>query len=327
MTKIAVIGAGIAGLACAKSLRNHGFIPTLFDKSRGFGGRICTKRTEVGRFDHGAQYITARDAAFQAVVAQLRAENAIGEWNGRFGLYEKGRFQETEVTATRWVGVPRMSVIGRHLAADLDCVLSHRIIAMNRKKDGWHLDTDAQTRLGPFEMVVVTCPGPQAAELIPGESFLSDVAHSLQYAPCWAAMCSYPTRLQIRYDGFHLNDSLLSWACRDNSKPGRAPGERWVLHANPDWSRQNLELDSSDVKRQMLEFFKRFDANEPSQIRLHRWRFALSSQRQAEPALFDEQSAIGLCGDALSAPKVEGAWLSGQQMADRIIGLFGASRK
>ncbi|MEE2755579.1 MAG: FAD-dependent oxidoreductase [Myxococcota bacterium] len=319
MAEIAIVGSGIAGLACARTLLDRGLSPTLFDKSRGFGGRICTKRTDSGRFDHGAQYITARDPKFESVIDTLRAAKAVTAWDGRFGIYDGGQFQDTELTTTRWVGTPRMSAIGRTLSGGLTCHLSHRIVAMRQTRDGWYLDADGRHNIGPYDMVIVTCPGPQAAALLPAHSALHSVANQLQYFPCWAAMCSYTDPVALDYDGFHLKDSILSWACRDSSKPGRAPGERWVLHADPNWSKNNLELDATDAERVLTGFFRELCNTDPSHVYLHRWRYALSVEIDGQSALFDQKTGLGLCGDALSTPKVEGAWLSGQHMAELIL--------
>jgi monoamine oxidase len=56
---IAIIGAGIAGLAAANFLHKAAHVIHLFDKSRGSGGRMSSKRSDVGQLDLGAQYFTA----------------------------------------------------------------------------------------------------------------------------------------------------------------------------------------------------------------------------------------------------------------------------
>ena len=67
MTKprhIAVIGAGIAGIACARTLVQAGHRTSVFEKSAGLGGRMATRSSPFGGFDHGAQYFTVRDPRF-----------------------------------------------------------------------------------------------------------------------------------------------------------------------------------------------------------------------------------------------------------------------
>ena len=61
---IAIVGAGIAGIACARTLVQAGHQVTLFEKSATVGGRMATRDTPFGSFDYGAQYFTARDARF-----------------------------------------------------------------------------------------------------------------------------------------------------------------------------------------------------------------------------------------------------------------------
>ena len=78
MPTVAVIGAGISGLVCARTLRDHGYPVTVFEKSRGVGGRMATRRTDDGfQFDHGAQYFTARDRRFRRYVNSWIADGIV----------------------------------------------------------------------------------------------------------------------------------------------------------------------------------------------------------------------------------------------------------
>ncbi|MEO0944486.1 MAG: FAD-dependent oxidoreductase, partial [Pseudomonadota bacterium] len=81
MTDIVIIGAGMAGIACARSLRAAGVPVRLIDKGRGIGGRVATRRAEVAdalvTFDHGAQYLDQSEAAAQ--IAAL-VPGAVDHW-------------------------------------------------------------------------------------------------------------------------------------------------------------------------------------------------------------------------------------------------------
>ena len=51
MEKVAIIGAGISGLALANKLKNH-FEVVVFEKSRGYGGRVATRRSGAVSYTH-----------------------------------------------------------------------------------------------------------------------------------------------------------------------------------------------------------------------------------------------------------------------------------
>ena len=57
MPSVAIIGAGMSGLAAARVLSDAGYAVTIFEKSRGVGGRAATRRRAGFIYDHGAQYI------------------------------------------------------------------------------------------------------------------------------------------------------------------------------------------------------------------------------------------------------------------------------
>ena len=82
--EILIIGAGMAGLSCAEHLTRAGRTVALIDKGRGPGGRMAARRVDIEgetvRFDHGAQYFTARDAAFHAAVAEWETAGAAARW-------------------------------------------------------------------------------------------------------------------------------------------------------------------------------------------------------------------------------------------------------
>ena len=98
----AVIGAGIAGLSCARALAASGVHVTVFDKSRGSGGRMSTRRGEGWACDHGAQYFTARDPLFQAELARWQAAGVAARWQPRLTVFDAdGRRAERGAGGTR----------------------------------------------------------------------------------------------------------------------------------------------------------------------------------------------------------------------------------
>ncbi|MDP9086245.1 MAG: hypothetical protein M3N02_05710, partial [Pseudomonadota bacterium] len=112
-----------------------------------------------------------------------------------------------------------------------------------------------------------------------------------------------------------------AWAARNGSKPGRAPGEAWVVQAEGTWSNGHLEQPAEDIAQTMLKALTAIAGDTPlpalRHLSAHRWRYAMV--RSAEHgALWNKTLRLGACGDWLLGPRVELAWLSGRQLAESI---------
>src|SRR5207253_7051296 len=112
---IAIIGTGIAGLSAAQALRDTGYEVQLFDKSRGSGGRMSSKRSDAGALDMGAQYFTARDRRFVIEVQRWQANGWVAVWLPQLYNFHGGQLSPSPDEQIRWVGTPRMSAITRAL--------------------------------------------------------------------------------------------------------------------------------------------------------------------------------------------------------------------
>jgi len=318
---VAIVGAGIAGLVCARELATNGFNVVVFDKGRSPGGRTATRRAEPGfEFDHGAQYFTARDPRFQEVTSNWIQRNVVAEWRGRIVRHEGGVVTETS-PLPRYVGTPGMSAMAADFASELDVHSGIQIVRISRHTTGWALTTATQDVRGPFHTLVVTLPSPQAAVLLDGHPFAA-LAAAVPMTPCWAVMVAFDARIKVPWDGAFVHNSPLSWVARNSSKPGRnQQTDAWVLHANADWSMSHLEQSPENTATQLLDAFSDI-AGHPlpafRHLQAHRWRYSLGSDVTERKTLFDPESHLLVCGDWLSGGRVEGAFLSGLDAAQKI---------
>ncbi len=322
---VAVIGAGMSGLVCSRTLLDSGHRVRVFDKARGPGGRMATRRDGDLRFDHGAQYFTARDPRFRRAIEQWQSDGLVARWPGTLAVVRDGEIAFKDDSTERWVGVPGMNAICRRMAAGLDVRYGSRIAQLEHRDGRWQLETDDGADAGRFDAVVLSAPAPQTAALLAAPApDLAARAKDIEMAPCWAVMASYPHDLELGFDGAFVDASPLAWIARNSSKPGRPSGESWILHASPEWSREHLELDQ-DVAAQWLigalrEAVGR-DLPPPASLTGHRWRFALPVNPIPERCLFDPKLALVACGDWAGGPRVEGAFLSGCAAAQQLIEL------
>ncbi len=320
----AVLGAGLSGLVCARRLADHGWSVRVFDKGRGVGGRMSTRRAGSRHFDHGAQYFTVRDKRFEGSVESWRQSGLVSEWDGEIAVLGDESQRSKDRHTRRFVGVPGMNSICRHLAAGLDATLETRVTGLDRVDGRWLLASDSGAELGGYDSVVVSAPAPQSATLLAAPAAeMARRAAQVEMAPCWAVMASFPVPLRLGFDGAFVHGSALSWVARNNSKPGRPEGEAWLLHASPHWSRGHLELEKEAVAKLLLEAFRTVVGDldhDAAHIDAHRWRYALPTNPLTEPCLYDADLGLGACGDWCGGPRIEGAFLSGWAVADRLLG-------
>lgn len=310
---LAVIGAGLAGLSAATRARAAGGSVVVFDKGRGPGGRMSTRR--AGPFDHGAQYFTARGDRFRAAVQAWREAGWVERWSARLAVRDADGLRPAPSDEPRFVGTPGMNAPLAGLGAPLGVVYGARITRLARGPQGFTLFSD-EGPCASARRCVIALPAPQAAALLaPLAPALAARAQAVELAPCWAAMLSLPREAQVPFDGVFVKHGPLSWVARDSSKPGRPPGERWVVHAGPAWSRAHLEASPAEVLGRLRPAFAEalgVDLPAPTTAEAHRWRFALCPAPLEVGALTDpEHPGLAVAGDWCAGARVEGAFDSG----------------
>ena len=323
---IAVIGAGMAGLACGDALQQAGYLVTIFEKSRGPSGRASTRTGEGWQCDHGAQYFTVSDERFAAQVRKWQQAGVVAEWQGRIFETDGVQLTAKQADKVRYVGVPKNTAPARFLAGALEVELQHTVERIHLASGQWHVQTKEH---GPyqdsFDQLVLAIPSAQAEVLLAGVSdACQQLAASVRMHGCWALMGRYAQPLALPFDGLFVNAGPLSWVARDSSKPGRARmdaavPEVWLLHASPDWSEAHLEREDAAVAQEMIAAFVALGGQVPEAYSIHRWRYADSAQPLQQGFAWDSQLQLGLCGDWLNGGKVEGAWLSGHRLSQRLI--------
>lgn len=132
-------------------------------------------------------------------------------------------------------------------------------------------------------------------------------------------MLRYASRLDLPFDAVFVNKGPLRWIARNSSKPARVGEETWLLHAHADWSETHIEDTADSVAAVLLAAFAELGAPPPQAWTAHRWRYADTEPALELGCLWDADAGLGLCGDWLNGGKVQGAWLSGKTLGQRIV--------
>ncbi len=276
---VAVVGAGIAGVTVAHALALAGHPVHVFDKARGPGGRLATRRVEwvdrqghaaATRLDHGALGFTASSPAFQAFVDLALRAGCLAEWKPRLapGSLPLGG------AATLYVPAPDMPALCRHLLDGAPMSLSFAVDGLQRGPLGWQVHADGVRHASTFDAVVLALPPVQAAPLLnPHRLDWARHASTALMQPCWTLMgIADDPGPDSGWDLARPPSGPLAWALRNDARPGRAtvPGQaQWVAHARTGW--------------------------------------------------WDAAQGLGVCGDFLGGCGVEGAWLSAQTLCTAML--------
>lgn len=319
---IAVIGAGVAGLNAARTLHDQGHRVTVFDKSRGLGGRAATRRIGEIALDHGAQYFTADNPVFRRAVDAWCESGQVARWSARIAKIGPDGIVASPDERERFVGVPGMSALGRLLGAGLD-IRRQVCVGMPRYGAGhWLLDDDRGAGLGRYDALIIAVPAPQAATLLRSSTpSLAARADSVRHSPTWSVMLALQGDDGPSFDGLFFDDDVLAWAACNGSKPGRV-SNTWVLHATAAWSATHLSLDGTSIARQLIAAFCRHtgvDSTCVAHLSSHRWLYSLVERPLDVGALWDANRRLAACGDWCHGARIEGAYLSGLAAAGHLL--------
>jgi predicted NAD/FAD-dependent oxidoreductase len=333
--RIAVIGAGAAGASCAASLLSAGFDVVVFDKSRGVGGRMATRRahwtdtegrTRSAEFDHGAPHFDVSRPRFRAVVDRAAARGCVAPWRERvYAAFPAARIRH------RVVPVPNMPAFCGHLLDGVPLRLGHAVTRLHRMPDGWQLILADGGSAGRFDQVVVALPPVQAALLLAGHH--DDWANALaavRMAPCWTLM-AVTDDVDWPWDAAEPERGPLARVARSDRKPGRRSGDDtapastgWVAHATAAWSADHAEDDPASVRDALCAALERLlPGSQPRRWHhagVHRWRYATLAQAAAGgfECWWNAALGLGVCGDSFGDGTVEAAWCSGDELADTV---------
>lgn len=324
MASIAIIGAGMAGLSALQLLAAQGHEVTVFDKSRGSGGRMATKKVDDASWDMGAQFIRAHSAAFTAQLQQWQQYGWVEQWNITPWIADAKGLHPSPDTVLRFVGTPRMTGLSRSLLspAAVFCAATRITTAQRENGRHWWLDSDEGTTSGPFDALLISTPPQQAVPLLSAAPTLAAQCEQVEMLPCWTLLLTLPEAISSAPDAVFVKQGPLGWIARNNSKPGRDKKEAWVIQASHEWSREHTDAPREQVQQELLHaFFATLQQppQQPDTLWLHRWLYAIPANSLTLGALTDTRQQLAVCGDWCHGPSLEGAWLSGQQAAQALL--------
>ena len=295
---VVVVGAGIAGLSCARALTEGGANVRVVERGRVVGGRLASKRFGGRYADIGAAYFVADDPGFAAQVASWESRGLARPWTDTFRVYSGGGTKtggETSTGPMRWAAPGGLRSLATDLAEGLD-------VRLETTLDAVPADADA---------VVLAMPGPQAVRLDPPPAIVA-AANAQTWQPVIAAVLTYPSRQWGELHGAFVNDHpVLATICDDGDRRGDG-APVLVAHSTPALAAQHLDEPETAGPILAGAVGELLGLADRPEIHVHRWTYAQPGSADAPYAV---DGRVWLCGDAFGRPRVQTAWLSGRAVA------------
>lgn len=324
--RIAVIGAGMAGMACATTLAEAGIAVEAFEKNTTAGGRLSSRPVGGTVIDIGAQYATARGTAFRAVVDRMIETGAAAPWRPATRDIRLDDNEAIDRNDSWFVGRPEMSALVPALSLSGSLHNAWRVAKIARQPEGWFLTSATGEGAGPFAAVALTAPAPQTLEMIVGLDPVFETIADVGMSPCWTVASVFERPVHIDADVVRPSRGAFTWAARNGSKQDRDPAtEGWVIHGDPVWSLDHLEASPEMVSRALLDAFAEttgVSLPPTVAVKVHRWRYARVENPVGRSHLLGCDGTLGAAGDWCIGARVEAAFDSGralgQALADRL---------
>jgi len=316
--RVAVVGAGISGVAAATALRGHGIDVSVLDRGHRIGGRMASRTLRGtglpydGRVvDVGAAYLTASEPAFRSVVDSWLTRGLVREWTDTFHVSSPDGPQGVVTGPMRYAAPSGLRSLVEDLAADLPVVINPREVEnVDRDAEGVLVDDER------FDAVVLAMPGPQAVDLLaPDDPALAELTRQ-RWDPVLTVVAAYDERCWHQFDAMFVNDSAVLAFVADDGRRRGDDAPVLVAHSGSVLAAGHLD-DPASASGALLEALEHAvgATAKPTWFDVRRWSLAKPRWQQATSYSFD--GVVGLCGDVWGGvSRVETAWTSGHDLGN-----------
>ncbi|NRA46490.1 MAG: NAD(P)-binding protein [Oligoflexales bacterium] len=309
--KLAVIGAGVSACFFSYLQRKEAQKISLFEKSRGIGGRCSVRRhKDFGSFNLGAQFFTNKNPELKNHFKEISDCALIKKISGSVGYFGESGEGIQAKEHERYIGNPSMNSFLKFWSMGVDIKLSTHVSELNKSGDLWQIKTKDGQCFDGFDTCVLSIPSPQGICFWQQHSKIP-FPETKMY-PCLALML-ITDDMPIEWHNAFMKDPVLSWYASQSCEHGL----KWTVHANARWSAQHLGADAEWIQSEILsQLFKRLGHHPKLRYaQLHRWRYASSESSADRNFLWDSDSRLAYIGDWLAGGRVEGAMESAAALA------------
>ena len=306
-----IVGAGIAGASCAGTLAAAGWEVDVFDKARGAGGRLSTRRLEQGWATMGSPFISARRDPFRSQLRDWVRQGWLAPVRGDVLFGRANKSWARAPLQNHYTPLIEPSQIVRQLLGNARLHTDSRVATIQPRTI---ILENGQTR-GDYDCVICSVPVPQAVPLLVALPRLHERLGEVRFRPVWSFLMRWeggPEADVIKFD-----DHLIDLAVR---QPSGGDG-LWAVHSSHEFAETYLEASAMEAStRAASAVMGLLGLPWPVEVEAsHLWRYAQPETSIGGFWLGDRENRVALIGDGIAGAGVERAWESGMRLAQSLI--------
>ncbi len=302
--KLTIIGAGLSGLMLAVKRANDDDV-TVFDKARGVGGRMATRRTDHSKFDHGAQFYRKREAL----------DDLHSRWLER-GL---SQLWFTENGIEHYCSAEGMTAFAKDLARDVKVELNERLLTVSKIDESWVSEFESGKRV-ISDSLVITAPLPQAIDILKASRIEpSNELLNVSYTKAIVFLFeNVAENFSFSRHGYVEPSSSSIFSIADQRAKGLSKTRSLTVTMKPDFSEQLYEAsDDVLIARVRDELTTVASGFESTSVQVKKWRYC-QVRNHLSLGFWEIAPRLFLAGDSFGGASLNGAARSATALIDRL---------
>jgi predicted NAD/FAD-dependent oxidoreductase len=307
---VAIIGAGIAGLSCAQTLRQAGVPARVFEREGRVGGRCTTRLWQGHLLDDGIPFFTAQSPDFKReLIGRLRQFRPIIA-----PVFDAQGAIVVSPGGPRFYVLQGNNYFAQMLAQGLEISLREPVENIVIRDDGVEVLGQA------FRAVVSSLPPMETARLFghaeTGADFPACISALLEYASLGVGESS------AAYGHVTRAGPIAASYC-ENHKSARIVGPKtvFVAHSSEEFSEQHADEPEENYLPELVRANEEMWKIPPGCCSAsfgYRWRM----RARPLPTLELPRGAF-LCGEGQAAATIEDAWRDGRLAGQEVLAFLG----
>ena len=324
MKNVAIIGAGITGVTIANLLQKK-YNLTVFEKSRGVGGRMATRRAEPYQFNHGAQYFKIENKEFKDFLQPLMVNNIIKPMKAnQIEILNKKVIKRTKIYNQQYFTADsKMNSVVKYLINNnFSIKLLCKIEKILKENDNWFIIDSNKVSYGPYNWLFITIPPNQAIEILYNNFKFLDIIKKIKMRSCYSLMLGFDEIKEFDFDTALFLDEDIQWLSISKKILEKKEYYNLLINSSYNFAEQNINGSKDKISNYLIKQVSdilQCELNNYKHKALHFWKYAMSENNNNLGSLIDEDLKVIVCGDWCMNGKVEGGFLSAKNAANKLL--------